>query len=83
MGTSVRGASESYASVACEIGTIKGRPTIFGRAASILDGMAEEVLDVEGRTEDDPPAPPRKIVLDMPSWVPSEKVPRGLLIVTL
>lgn len=31
---------------------------------------------------DDPEKPPR-IVLDMPSWVPTEKVPRGLVIVLI
>ena len=62
---------------------IKEGPTIFARAAFILGEMAEELSDVEGPAGDDPPDPPRKIVLDMPSWVPTEKVPKGLVIVTL
>ncbi|MDO8614885.1 MAG: VTT domain-containing protein [Dehalococcoidia bacterium] len=43
--------------------------------------MAEEVVKV--RTGEDgglPEPPPRRIVLDMPSWLPTEKVPRGLVI---
>lgn len=49
--------------------------------------MAEEALDTEPQLEDGllppPPEPPRRIVLDMPSWVPSEKLPRWLLITGL
>lgn len=43
--------------------------------------MADEALTAETRRDDDPQDPPlRKIVLDMPSWVPTERVPRKLLI---
>ena len=49
--------------------------------------VAEEALDTKLQPEDgllpEPPEPPRRIVLDMPSWVPSEKVPRWLLIAGL
>jgi len=44
--------------------------------------MADEPLNVESAAEGDPPDPQRKIVLDMPSWLPTERVPKGLLIVT-
>lgn len=42
--------------------------------------MAENALTAESRREDDPEDPQRKIVLDMPSWIPTEKIPRKLLI---
>jgi membrane protein DedA with SNARE-associated domain len=44
--------------------------------------MAEDALQAEALAEGDSidPPPPRKIVLDMPSWIPTEKVPRRLLI---
>lgn len=45
--------------------------------------MAEEALEATPTDADDLiPEPPekRRIVLDMPSWVPTEKVPRWLLI---
>ena len=44
--------------------------------------MSEDALRRPGRADDLPIAepPPRRIVLDMPSWVPSEKVPRRVLI---
>ena len=48
--------------------------------------MAEEVLDRESQAGDEPPDPPRKIVLKMPSWVPTEKlpkVPRGVLMAAM
>lgn len=43
--------------------------------------MAEEALMADKRKPDDLEDPPmRKIVLDMPSWVPTEKIPHRLLI---
>jgi membrane protein DedA with SNARE-associated domain len=42
--------------------------------------MAEEVIDTHPGREGLPQPPPRRIVLDVPSWVPSEKIPRGLVI---
>jgi membrane protein YqaA with SNARE-associated domain len=45
--------------------------------------MADEEPDLDHDSEDDPPDPPRKITVDMPSWVPTERVPKGLLIVTM
>jgi hypothetical protein len=49
--------------------------------------VAEEALETRLQDEDGllpkPPEPPRRIVLDTPSWVPSEKVPRWLLISSL
>jgi membrane protein DedA with SNARE-associated domain len=45
--------------------------------------MGEEALP---RTPGHPPAgpeAPRRIVLDMPSWVPSDRIPRGVLIAGL
>ena len=49
--------------------------------------VAEEALETRLQDEDgllpEPPEPPRRIVLDMPSWVPSERVPRWLLIAGL
>jgi membrane protein YqaA with SNARE-associated domain len=45
--------------------------------------MAEEVLDRETPPGNEPPDPPRKIVLDMPSWIPTEKVPKGALIAAM
>ncbi len=49
----------------------------------ILEGMTEDAIP--GAAEDDEsliPEPPvqQRIVLDMPSWVPTDKVPRGVLI---
>lgn len=44
--------------------------------------MADDALPGAAQ-DDDPPIPehpPQRIVLDMPSWVPTEKVPRGVLI---
>src|SRR2546428_10861212 len=43
--------------------------------------MAEEIL--EARTSADAEPPRRRIVLDMPSWLPVEKMPRGLVIALL
>jgi len=49
--------------------------------------VAEEALETRPANENgivpEPPEPPRRIVLDMPSWVPSEKVPRWLLVALL
>jgi len=49
--------------------------------------VAEEALESRLAGEDvlipEPPEPPRRIVLDMPSWVPSEKVPGWLLMAFL
>lgn len=43
--------------------------------------MTEDALTAAKQSEDDVADPPqRKIVLDMPSWVPTEKVPRRLMI---
>lgn len=43
--------------------------------------MAEDALTAESRREDDTEEEPqRKIVLDMPSWIPTERIPRKLLI---
>lgn len=43
--------------------------------------MTEDALTADKQSEDDVADPPqRKIVLDMPSWVPTEKVPRRLMI---
>jgi len=44
--------------------------------------MAEETLEEEVPGESDPlPEPPaRRLVLDMPSWLPTEKLPRWLLL---
>ena len=64
--------------------------SLLARAASgerYTCPVAEEALDTRLPPEDgllpEPPGPPRRIVLDMPSWVPSEKVPRWLLIAGL
>jgi membrane protein DedA with SNARE-associated domain len=47
--------------------------------------MGEEVLTppAQGAASGLHELPPRRIVLDMPSWVPWEKVPRGVLIALL
>jgi len=46
--------------------------------------MAEEVAHAHHLDDSIPEPPtPRRIVLDMPSWVPSEKIPRGLLIAVI
>lgn len=49
--------------------------------------MAEDALETRLANQDgllpEPPGPHRRIVLDTPSWVPSEKVPRWLLIAGL
>ncbi len=47
--------------------------------------MGEEALNppVAGTAHGVHEPPPRRIVLDMPSWVPVEKVPRGVLIALL
>jgi membrane protein DedA with SNARE-associated domain len=44
--------------------------------------MSEDALRRPGHADEVPIAepPPRRIVLDMPSWIPSEKIPRRLLI---
>jgi membrane protein DedA with SNARE-associated domain len=43
--------------------------------------MSEDALRRPGRPEELPDGSvPRRIVLDMPSWVPSEKIPRRVLI---
>jgi len=43
--------------------------------------MAKTTIDAQ-RTAGGPP-PPRRIVLDTPSWIPTEKLPRKLIIGTL
>ncbi len=52
------------------------------RPARILGGMAEE--RVESQTQDDDTAPPKlpekRLVPDMPSWLPLDRLPRWLLI---
>lgn len=46
--------------------------------------MAEDALAADKSPEDMPLDPPRrKIVLDMPSWVPTERIPRRVLIALL
>lgn len=43
--------------------------------------MSEDALSADKPSQDDLEDPPqRKIVLDMPSWVPTEKIPRRLMI---
>src|SRR3972149_4333299 len=44
--------------------------------------MTQEALESSVAADDGVPAepPPRRIVLDVPSWVPTEKIPRWLLI---
>lgn len=43
--------------------------------------MAEDALAAESRRQNDPEEEPRrKIVLDMPSWIPTERIPRKVLI---
>lgn len=58
-----------------DLATGRGRPPL------ILDEMSEDALAADKSPRDDLQDPPqRKIVLDMPSWVPTEKVPRRLMI---
>ncbi|MBI2914108.1 MAG: VTT domain-containing protein [Chloroflexi bacterium] len=42
--------------------------------------MAEETLEKRMAADDPLPPPPRRIVMDTPSWLPTERLPRGLLI---
>jgi len=43
--------------------------------------VTEDATQAKVEAGDDlPPEPPRRIVLDMPSWVPAEKLPQSLLI---
>ncbi|HUF52692.1 MAG TPA: VTT domain-containing protein [Dehalococcoidia bacterium] len=45
--------------------------------------MTEEALQGPAHEEAIPEPPPKRIVLDMPSWLPTDKFPRKLLIVGL
>lgn len=47
----------------------------------ILDGMADEPLNVEIPEEGEAGNRPRKVVSGTPSWLPTERVPKRLLIV--
>ncbi len=44
--------------------------------------MAEDAVETRVGSDEAmlPEAPPRRIVFDMPSWLPTEKIPRGLVV---
>jgi membrane protein DedA with SNARE-associated domain len=45
--------------------------------------MTEETLRTQSTSHEDHLPPPRRIVLDAPSWIPIEKFPRKLVIIVL